>query len=263
MNSEILSNDFITIWSKYLIEKDYKKIDADLMALSELKCPEAIFQWYTFNSISKNHAINILVNDLPEDDFDNLMAIASKEYTSSSNSLNYLLNELKDAYYNRNINCFSNFMYWDKKAKDIESRMMSYPHFQTLRHALNLVQNRCKAEPMNIYSHQKCAECLYFLAETMPFVNISNYYKDSANNYNNIVLKHTLKAYKKSLKSGEPLTDKQIFVLAKSLMYKGKKKDIILAKQLLKPLAERKLSEELTKFKTNHIYQIKPLDKQG
>ncbi len=123
-----LDNDFITLWSNYILTEDYSIIKDDLEKLAELGQVNAIQSYYLFlkQGDTPNYIIENIVDGYRGDNFNHVLAKAHKamfeeDYHSKYSDYIDLYNEYIDAYNDGNSRYFYLESQLEKASEDLSN----------------------------------------------------------------------------------------------------------------------------------------------
>ncbi len=258
-----LDNDFITIWSHYVL---YREIDKDaLRKLAELGQINAVQSYYLFIK-ETNAKVDGIVKEYRGLNPDEIFAQANKEYFYGSKDIekaNQLLeeiadkqdeyNKIREKYYNTSYYNTSNYydeieqleMMMNVKASErraLEEQFYAIPFIDHKRNSIREYWN-IGIQTGNPLFNERAVE----IQKRMPLADL-----DDLRKCVKTTRKGLMKRYKKDK---EDVAVK--FGLAKNLvLFQASNKEKEIAKTILKQLASRELSQELQAYDENHCQDI-------
>ena len=222
-----LDDDFITLWSKFMLSYDKDDIIVPLEQLAEKGQINAIQQWYIWkNPEQRNKNIDDIVNGFAKGTFNEAYAIACATYSKNKN----LIREVGREISRNKILGIANF---DKKYFELNDRLI-----EELKSSDYVKQISIVAE-FTLMSAQTTNNCLIY-ERLLEIYRNNSLFLDSANfekSFSNFVKEALLKKLDK-----EPKDPKLLFALAKNLIYfSWEEKDVFKGKQILLTLSKRPL----------------------
>ena len=263
-NFNELDNDFVTIWSRYIVNHDEAQIMNDLEKLAELGQINAIQSYYLILGLREKAQTNSTIDRKLEENavsrnFNYILAEANKNYALNSKQLHELMkehdekvdeiNELDEEY--RHAVRYENYNLSERLERQIdnaddelEEKKEEIKHHPVVAKETEAIKS-CYAqakETQNPYVKER-----YF--ELATGTHASYFLEKDERKFNNAI-KQTQKELARRFKTNpDPQT---AYALGKSLVFFGKKeKSKQMGIEILTKLAERPLSKTLTSY-INH-----------
>ena len=239
-----LDNDFITLWSKFLLTNDKKAIIDGIEALAELGQINAVQSWYLINQGKQNKNIDKILSSYNGSNFNEFLAMAnaidSKEINRDINVAIQYADDFCEKYIANRNNVLVGYL---------NDNSRYYKYLKSSFAVARDVQN-------NILVEERLAELLYYYAAELPLTDSERRkYLRPAKKVAKEVLKKMEYILNKEENVYEFLKNKPqlAFAVAKNHWFFSKKdKEKVFATDVLTDLSNRELSAE-TKKKIEEI----------
>ena len=241
-----LDNDFITLWSKYIVTKDSSIIINDLQKLARLGQINAVQSWYLFKESGDDKAIDSIVSGYTGGSYNELFAIGNYNTTIRQNKdkHNNLMDDLRYFAERQDIRDYE----LEEKAREvIKNSPCVYPFYNAKESALY------QAKTLNDYTiFQRANEMLLVYAKHIPLISWQNEAIKEVISNCKVIRKKLLKKYNDCLKQNPKFTvndnPQLCYALAKSIIFLSdaiptSKKEKELGIFLIKQLAEREYKQ--------------------
>lgn len=257
-NLNTLDNDFITLWSKYILTSDTSYIIKDLEKLAELGQINAVQSWYLFKEIGDNEKIDSIVKSYKLGNYNELFAIANylsktteviQEYVKLYDNCEYWESKYREfsGYYDEE--AIQQLQKCEKKVNLLIKKLRELPNIQKYLMAIRHASEQAKLTNSYVIL-QRVSEMLCSLASETFLVEDQKLYLKKAKIANVHATKELFKQYRKILKKNGKIDINEnpifYFSLAKSVVLfdkKAKLKNIGLG--ILREFSEREYSKEL------------------
>lgn len=232
-----LDNDFITVWSKFLLTQDKKLVVNEIEALAELGQINAVQSWYLVKQDKQNKYIDNIVKSYNGSNFNEYWAMANAiNPTQTEGEVKESLEKTED-YCSKYMASKSNIF-----LNEVKSNSEFFKYLHTAIELAGNVKN-------NLYVNQRLAEMLLSYHEVLPIKTDKRYLKLASKVANN-ALKQMECVLNREANVYELLKNKPqlAFAVAKNhLFFSKKNKEIQFATDVLTDLSNRELSLELQK----------------
>lgn len=222
-----LDDDFITLWSKFMLSYEKDDIIVPLEQLAEKGQINAIQQWYIWkNPEHRNKNIDDIVKGFTKGTFNEAYAIACATYSKNKNQMREVGREIS----RNKILGIANF---DKKYFELNDRLIEELKSSDYVKQISIVAT------FTLMSAQTTNNCLIY-ERLLEIYRNNSLFLDSAN-FENSLSNFVKEALLKKLDK-EPKDPKLLFALAKNLIYfSWEEKDVLKGKQILSTLSKRPL----------------------
>ena len=154
-----LDNDFITLWSKFLLTNDKKAIIDGIEALAELGQINAVQSWYLINQGKQNKNIDKILSSYNGSSFNEFLAMANAmDYTDTADLMIRIVKEAVEYCQKNDANC-------ERIVVNTIEENSAYHKY--LLCAINLA----KGIHNNIFAEERLAELLYCYAKELPLTD--------------------------------------------------------------------------------------------
>lgn len=241
-----LDNDFITLWSKYIVTKDLSLIVNDLQKLARLGQINAVQSWYLFKQKGDDKVIDSIVSGYTGGSYNELFAIGNYNSTISQNKdkHNELMDDLRYLADRQGVEDYE----FEEKARDvIKNSPCIYPYYQAKEDALY------QAKTLGDYTiFERANEMLLTYAKYVPLVSWQNKTIKEVVSNCKVIRKKLLKQYNACLKNNPKFSvndnPQLCYALAKSIVFLAdtiptSKKEKELGVFLIKQLSEREYKQ--------------------
>lgn len=234
-----LDNDFVTIWSKFLLTEDKAAIVNEIEALAELGQINAVQSWFLVRQGRPNKIIDEIVSNYNASNFNQLWAMAT------SRDMERVDREFEEA--REWAEDYSEEYFVSTEYALARYLQENCDYFRYMKAAIDMA---IKISIGNIFTHERAAEMIYAYAGSLP-ISESGQYKRAKQALR--IAKDVKKEIKKTLSKKEDAIeflkeDPQLaFVVAKNYgLFSEKQKEKQFAAELLKYLSNREFSTSLT-----------------
>jgi len=248
-----LDNDFITLWSRYILTDDMKCEIKVLKELAEKGQINAIQSWYLFREIGDSPKIDAIVEGYKGDSYNEMFAKSNYAYADEVKFKEYeeLMKKMEKAYEDwqrydgeEDYRCFA------------KTRSEIYDHSMCANviNAINLSHSNARTTN-NYLVFERMNEMKAWYANIAPAISQSELdeLNDDIQKLNKTIIKELYKQYKKLIAQGKTVSDNpQLgFALGKACcLFPNTSKNRGFGLSLLKELAEREYTQvsEKTQF---------------
>ena len=266
-NFNVLDNDFVTIWSRYIKTNDVTLIIDDLEKLAELGQVNAVQSWYLFKKEGDNAKIDSIVQDYiqTQGNYNELWAIGNF-YSSDSEQreLLYTIIEEYEEFATKANECAffeeDEEMEFARKASEQRNKYYNetfYHYFNDATWSILSLAQRLEELPL----YERVAEMQYTLASYIPFSEEALKMHKTAKGNNKIFIKRAIKEYKSRVKRNPNLNINDdvmfYFSLAKGIILFKNKKYYKIGFDLLTQLSNRDYSSEFNNYSIQQIQKEK------